>query len=131
MLEAMSGPEIKWLAMPEPHDYDAAQKYLELVLSDEEVKHAMHELRRAKHTHEWKAKDILRAADLEPLPADNEGVAAKLAKIRAGEPLAPVLLVQREDAPLIIADGYHRVSAAHLLDESSEVPAVEGSTATH
>ena len=127
----MTGLEIKWLALPESHDYDAAQKYLELVLSEKEVKHAMHELRHAAHTHKWKAKDILRAADLEPLPADNEGVAAKLAKIRAGNPLAPVLLVQREDAPLIIADGYHRVSAAHLQDESTEVPAVEGSTVAH
>lgn len=89
----------------------------------------MHELRHAKHTHKWKAKDTLRASGLQALRADNEGVAAKLAKVRAGEALAPALLVQREDAPLIIADGFHRVSAAHLLDESAEVPAVEGSNA--
>lgn len=127
----MEGLSIKWLAMPAPHDYDAAQQYLELVLSDNEVRHAMRELRHARHTHKWKAKDILRAAGLQALPADNEGVAAKLAKLRAGEPLAPVLLVQREDAPLIIADGYHRVSAAHLQDESAEVSAVEGSTVSH
>ena len=60
----------------------------------------MRELRRARRTRSWKAKDILRAAQLEPLPADNEGVAAKLAKLREGKPLSPVLLVQREDGPL-------------------------------
>ncbi|HEV2980870.1 MAG TPA: hypothetical protein VGX51_05530 [Solirubrobacteraceae bacterium] len=41
----MNGPQIKWLAMPKPHDYEAAQQDLELVLSEKEVKHAMHELR--------------------------------------------------------------------------------------
>ncbi|MGI8803758.1 MAG: hypothetical protein ACR2KV_16605 [Solirubrobacteraceae bacterium] len=123
----MSEPAVTWLPMPEAHDYRAAEDYLRLVLDPEHADRAAHELRHVKHTRVWKAKDILRAAGLEPLPADNEGVAAKLAKIRAGRPLAPVLLVEREDGPLILADGYHRVSAAHLQDESTEVPAVEAS----
>jgi hypothetical protein len=118
-------PAVTWLAMPEHHDYAAAEDYLRLVLSPKHAERAREQLRQAKHTHAWKAKDILRAAGLEALGADNEGVAAKLAKVKAGKPLAPVLLVQREDGPLIIADGYHRTSAAHLLDESAEVPAVE------
>jgi hypothetical protein len=117
--------------MPEPHDYRAAEDYLRLVLSPRHAEHAAHELRHAKHTRAWKAKDILRAAQLEPLPADNEGVSAKLAKVAAGEPLAPILLVEREDGPLILADGYHRVSAAHLRDESTAVPAVEASLHGH
>ncbi len=123
----MSDPAIKWLSLPEAHDYQAAEDYLRLVLSPEHVHRAVHQLRHAKHTRTWKAKDILRAAGLDPLPADNEGVAAKLAKIRDGRPLSPVLLVEREDLPLIVADGYHRVSAAHLEDESAEVPALEAS----
>jgi hypothetical protein len=116
---------ITWLDMPAAHDYRAAEDYLRLVLDAKRAERAVHALRHAKHTRPWKAKDILRAAGLEPLPADNEGVAAKLAELRAGQPLAPVLLVQRDDGPLIVADGYHRVSAAHLQDESAEVPAVE------
>lgn len=116
---------VTWLAMPEHHDYRAAEEYLLLVLSPKHAEHAVAQLRAAKHTRTWKAKDVLRAAGLEGLPADNEGVAAKLAKIAAGKPLAPILIVQREDGPLVIADGYHRVSAAHLVDESAEVPAVE------
>ena len=118
---------ITWLAMPEHHDYGAAEDYLRLVLSPHHAEHAAQALRQAKHTRPWKAKDILRAAQLAPLPADNEGVAAKLAKVQAGRKLAPALLVQRENAPLIVADGYHRISAAHILDESTEVPAVEAS----
>ncbi len=123
----MSDPPITWKAMPDNHDYQAAEDYLQLVLTRKHADDAVHQLRRAKHTRMWKAKDILRASQLEPLPADNEGVAAKLVKIRAGKPLAPVLLVERENAPLIVADGYHRISAAHLEDESTEVPAVEAS----
>jgi hypothetical protein len=123
----VSEPAITWLSMPEQHDFKAAEDYLLLVLDRKDVEHALHELRHAKHTRSWKAKDILRAAELEPLPAGNEGVAAKLAKLREGKPLSPVLLVEREDGPLIIADGYHRVSAAHLKDESAEVPAIEAS----
>lgn len=123
----MTEPPITWLAMPEQHDYAAAEDYLRLVLNAKHAEHAMRELRHAKRTRTWKAKDILRASGLDPLAAENEGVAAKLAKVRAGKPLAPVLLVQREDGPLIVADGYHRVSAAHVLDESAAVPAVEAS----
>lgn len=123
----MTTSTITWLAMPEHHDYAAAEDYLRLVLRPHHAEHAAQELRHARHTRPWKAKDILRAAQLQPLPADNEGVAAKLAKVQAGKKLAPALLVQREDAPLIVADGYHRISAAHTLDESTEVPAVEAS----
>jgi hypothetical protein len=121
----MTETTITWLPMPEHHDYRAAEDYLRLVLSPRHAEHAASQLRAAEHTRMWKAKDILRAAGLQALGADNEGVAAKLAKIAAGKPIAPILLVQREDGPLIIADGYHRTSAAHALDESAAVPAVE------
>jgi hypothetical protein len=116
---------VTWLEMPEHHDYGAAEEYLLLVLSPKHAEEAVAQLRHARHTRSWKAKDIIRASEVQPLPADNPGVAAKLAKIDAGRPLSPILLVQREDAPLIIADGYHRTCAVHLLDESGEVPAVE------
>jgi hypothetical protein len=121
----MSTTAITWLEMPEHHDYQAAEDYLRLVLRSRHAERAARELRQVKHTRRWKAKDILRAAGLEALDADNAGVAAKLAKIAAGQALSPILLVQREDGPLIIADGYHRTSAAHVLDENTEVPAVE------
>jgi hypothetical protein len=121
----MTTTAITWLAMPEHHDYQAAEDYLRLVLSPKHAEHATHQLRQVKRTRLWKAKDILRAAGLRPLGSDNEGVAAKLAKITAGRPLAPILLVEREDGPLIIADGYHRTSAAHHLDENAAIPAVE------
>lgn len=121
----MSPPEITWEAMPEHHDFRAADQYLHLVLKPKHADRAAQKLREETKTKPWKAKDILRAAQTPALGADDEGVAAKLAKIKAGKPLSPVLLVERETGPLIIADGYHRTSAAYLLDENNEVPAVE------
>jgi hypothetical protein len=115
----------KWLREPEPHDFAAADHFLQLVLHKRHVALALKRLRkRRKKSRPFAAKDILRAAELACLPADNEGVAAKLAKIHKGEALAPVQLVRLKRGPLIVADGYHRVSASHLLDESKPVPCV-------
>ncbi len=112
----------KWLAEPEPRDLAAAAHFLQLVLHKRHVAVGLVRLRKARRkSRSFAAKDILRAAELVCLPADNEGVSAKLAKIRDGKALAPVMLVRLKRRPLIVADGYHRVSAAHLLDESTPV----------
>jgi hypothetical protein len=114
-----------WLDEPEPHDLAAADHFLQLVLHERHVALAVKRLRkRRRKTRSFAAKDILRAAELACLPADNEGVAAKLAEIREGRALAPVQLVRLKWGPLIVADGYHRVSAAHSVDESTLVPCV-------
>jgi hypothetical protein len=114
-----------WLNEPETQDFAAADHFLELVLHERHVALALRRLRKRRtKTRSFAAKDILRAAELACLPADNEGVAAKLAKIRDGKALAPVMLVRLKRGPLIVADGYHRVSASHLLDESTLVPCV-------
>jgi hypothetical protein len=71
----------------------------------------------------WTAKDILRAAGLSPLrPKQSAEVAEKLKKIKQGIPISPVLLVGGVRDDLVIADGYHRVSAAHRVDEDALVP---------
>jgi hypothetical protein len=114
-----------WLTEPERHDFAAADHFLQLVLHERHVEIAVKRLRKTrKKSRSFAAKDILRASELVCLPADNEGVAAKLTKIRKGEKLAPVQLVRLKRGPLIVADGYHRVSASHLVDESTMVPCV-------
>jgi hypothetical protein len=70
------------------------------------------------------AKDLLRAARLPPLPRDNEGAAKWFKRVKAGEEVPPVLLVRGDlftDRPLLIAEGYHRVSACYLLSEQTSV----------
>ena len=120
-----TGSKVAWLAEPEPHDFAAADHFLQLMLHKHHVAVALKRLRKRRaKPRSFAAKDILRAADLACLPSDNEGVAAKLAKVRGGKPLAPVMLVRPKSGPLIIADGYHRVSASHILDESTPVHCV-------
>ncbi|MGZ4671952.1 MAG: hypothetical protein ACXV3B_03480 [Ilumatobacteraceae bacterium] len=113
-----------WLPEPEAHDFSAALDYLTLVMDEVIAKKAVRALQRTA-TVSKKAKDILRASGLSVLGQDNVHVRNDLRKVHNGDRLSPVLLV-RGDAvagrPLLIADGYHRVCAAHLLDEDAEVP---------
>ena len=109
-----------WLKEPEDHDYPAALDYLELIYILPKAKQLMAKLKKAKTTYK-KAKDILRAAELPLLPADNIHVKENIKKFKTGKLLSPVLLV-RGDLKLIIADGYHRVCAIYYLSEDLEVP---------
>jgi hypothetical protein len=117
---------VRWLMAPEFHDYDAAQDYLSLLMPEAQAR-AMRTLleKHAGNPVTRKAKDILRASGLPLLPRGNVHVAKDLAKIRAGEPLSPVLLA-RQAAPwrLLIADGYHRVCACEIHDENTPIRAV-------
>ncbi len=115
---------VLWSAEPAEHDYPAAGAYLALLGDADQVKRLVKALRKAGQTHQ-KAKDILRAAGLPLLPADNAHVASDLAKIAAGTPLSPILLVRGElhsGRRLQIADGYHRVCASYLTDENTDIP---------
>jgi len=110
--------EVKWLDAPENHDYDAAFDYLELHLTTEQAAQGAGQLREASQVSK-KAKDILRAANLKVLPADDPHVAHDLKKIRKGEALSPVLIVRAY--PAIVADGYHRVCAAYHIEPNTNV----------
>ena len=116
--------EPKWLPEPEAHDYPAALDYLALVTDDATAKRTVKALARAT-TISKKAKDLLRASGLAALGEDNVHVRNDLRKMHQGTKLSPVLLI-RGDAvtsrPLLIADGYHRICAAHVLDEDADVP---------
>jgi hypothetical protein len=54
------------------------------------------------------------------LGADDSEVAADLEKVKAGQRLSPVLLVQ--GTPLWVADGYHRICSSYHIDEKAQVP---------
>jgi hypothetical protein len=113
---------VKWLDKPEDHDYQAANDYLTMVAEAGPVDNTVAALQNVKPVYR-KAKDILRAARLDLLPADNAHVASDLHKIHDDEKLSPILLV-RGDAgrALEIADGYHRVCASYLTDENTDIP---------
>jgi hypothetical protein len=117
-------PAEHWQDEPEDHDFPAAADYLSLVAPASEVTKVVEALRSAETVHR-KAKDLLRASELELLPADNVHVKKDLAKVKDGKRLSPVLLVRgRGDkgTPLTVADGYHRICASHHIDEDADVP---------
>ncbi len=115
---------VKWLADPEDHDYAAAADYLSLISEADEVSRTVDALKGGDSSLR-EAKDILRAARLELLPATNLRVKGDLAKIDAGKKLSPILLVRgkaTDGVALQIADGYHRVCASYLTDENTPIP---------
>ncbi|MGD0699723.1 MAG: hypothetical protein ABSA02_07565 [Trebonia sp.] len=109
-----------WKDEPEAQDFPAAKSYLSLLIGLKAAGRLVKSLRKAQAVQQFAAKDILRAAGLPLLPADDSEVAADLEKIRKGIKLSPVLLVQ--GTPLWVADGYHRVCTSYHLDEKEPVP---------
>lgn len=115
---------ILWKDDPDAHDYPAAAAYLSLLADDALVAQLIVQLQSTSVRH-GKAKDLLRASRLALLPADDREVAKDIEKIRAEQPLSPVLLVRGELAhgvALQIADGYHRICASYHAGENSNVP---------
>lgn len=108
-----------WKDEPEAHDFQAAESYLSLLVGADAAAKLAKALRKKQPLRHFAAKDILRAANLALLAADDSEVAADLAKVRQGDKLSPVLLVA--GVPLWVADGYHRVCASYHLDEKTEV----------
>jgi hypothetical protein len=109
-----------WQDEPDGHDYPAAESYLSLLVGRTGAARLVSALQKELTLEHFAAKDILRAAGLPLLAADDPEVAADLERVRHGKKLSPVLLA--EGVPLWIADGYHRVCASYHLDEKAEVP---------
>jgi len=113
-----------WKNEPDDHDYPAAADYLSLLMEKGAADRTVATLRAAPITHR-KAKDLLRASRLDPLPADNVHVKKDLGKVEKGQLLSPILLVRgrvEADIPLTVADGYHRICASYHLDEDADIP---------
>ena len=118
------GGEVRWAAEPADHDYPAAVSYLQLIAEPALAKRCAELLAAAPQVQQH-AKDVLRAARLALLPADDPEVAKDLRKIAKGVALSPILLVRGDigsDRPLQVADGYHRVCASYHVSEDTDIP---------
>ena len=114
-------PPIAWLDDAPGKDYDSASHFLELVDNREHIDQLIARLRTAPVV-EYKAIDLLRAAQLVVPKQDDLPTREQLAQIRNGEPLAPVLLVRVEALnKVIVADGFHRICAAYRTDPDVKV----------
>ena len=96
-----------WKDEPEAEDFPAAESFLSLLVGAEAASKLAKALRKERSLKNYAAKDILRAANLPMLSPQDSEVATDLNKVKAGNTLSPVLLVQGE--PLWVADGYHRI----------------------
>ncbi|MFJ6573558.1 hypothetical protein ACIQNU_39770 [Streptomyces sp. NPDC091292] len=120
----MAKKTVRWADAPAAHDYPAAGSYLRLLLPPESVTALTDSMAEAP-TVTHPAKDLLRAARLPLLPADDPQVAKDMKKAANDQRLSPVLLVRGDlvsGRSLQIADGYHRVCASYHLDEDTEIP---------
>jgi disulfide oxidoreductase YuzD len=114
--------EIQWLSKPEEHDYPAAESYLSLTIDEPSAKALAQKLRQAP-VSQFKAKDIFRASGLSLLGVSNSHVEKDRKKIKNGKELAPLLLVRdKANGKVIIADGYHRLCAVYSLNEDALIP---------
>lgn len=116
---------VKWLKEPQHHDYPAAASYLSLIAGPKAVSRAVKALKEAA-TVSFKAKDLLRAAGLPLLPADDPDVVKELGRVRAGTALSPCLVIRgsvKNGTTARIADGYHRICASYYLSEDTVVAA--------
>ena len=116
---------IAWTDDAGKDNSDDARNYLGLITGKKNAQRIVDNLDASKLTS-FKAKDILRAAGLDPLPASDVRVQLALQLIAAGTPLAPVYLVRGKmgrGIPLTIADGYHRTSAAWSIEPGTDIPA--------
>jgi len=109
-----------WKDEPEAEDFPSAESYLTLLVGLPAAKKLAKALRKRIELSHFAAKDILRASGLPLLPADDSEVSSDLEKIKRGEKLSPVLLI--EGTPLWVADGYHRVCVSYHLNEKTPVP---------
>jgi len=115
---------VTWTPHPAEHDYPAAESFLRLIAAADVVKVCTGLLSEAPTVHQH-AKDILRAAGLPLLPADDPEVAKDLKAVANGTALSPILLIGGDigtGRALQIADGYHRVCASYHVSEDTEIP---------
>ena len=114
--------EIKWLDLPEEHDYPAAASYLSLIYESNVVEAFIDKLKSIA-TSNFKAKDLFRASNLSLLGISNSHVRKDARKIKTGDAISPLLLVRDQaNGNVIIADGYHRLCAVYRFDEDAIIP---------
>lgn len=112
-------PGITWLSDVEAQDYPAAASFLGLLYPEDRVAELLVRLKAAAIV-QFKAKDIFRASRLSALGVSNSHVEKDRKKIRKGIGLSPLLLVRdKKNGRVVIADGYHRLCAIYEFDEDA------------
>ncbi|NVO01545.1 MAG: hypothetical protein HXX09_02490 [Bacteroidetes bacterium] len=113
---------IKWLKKPQPSNYSDAFSYLGLIYDGNKIVEFM-KLFKSASISEFKARDIIRAANITDITNTNLQIEEDRKKIKKEVALSPVLLVRDPvNTRVIIAEGYYRVAAAYSIDENAVIP---------
>jgi hypothetical protein len=116
---------VQWETTADKDNAQDASNYLGMFKKQKNADRIIDDLKNTNLVN-FKAKDILRAAGLQPQPKDDAHVQVALQLIANGTPLTPVYLLRgklKHGIPVTIADGYHRISAAFWTDPSTDVSA--------
>jgi hypothetical protein len=112
----------QWLPDVEEDNYPAAESYLSLIYSREQVEKQLVELRSAPLS-QFMAKDMFRASGLPLLGISHFQIEKNLTKIQTGTGLSPLLLVRdSNNGKVVIADGYHRLCAVYRYNQEALIP---------
>jgi disulfide oxidoreductase YuzD len=110
---------IKWFPDVEGQDYLAAQSYLSILFKEARVARIIAKFKRASIV-QFQAKDIFRASQLPVLGVGNSHVEMDSKRIRQGQSLSPLLLLRdKRNGKVVIADGYHRMCAIYEVNEDA------------
>ncbi len=112
----------RWRKEPEEKDYPAAESYLRLIYPAARSATFVSALRKVECV-KFAAKDIFRASGLSMLGVSNTHVRKDHQRITSGRAISPLLLVRdRPNGKVVIADGYHRLCAVYTFDEDAWIP---------
>ena len=93
----------------------AGRRYLELLFAPPSARAGA--FSQAASVHSFAAKDVLRASELQLLPAKDPDVARQLKKVDKEVAFSPLPLVREPGhARLVVADGFHRLCAVIHVD---------------
>lgn len=115
-----NGPKLPWADDIDDKHYDNADDFLSLQWTPERAAPVIDRLRDQGFSKN-RPGDLLRAAGLEALSLDDNGVVQELRKALIDGELMPLLVVNLPKG-IIIADGYHRCCAAYRVAPFHKVP---------
>ena len=118
----MDKKPIEWFKEPKDKNYPAAESYLSLIYDEETAINFVKLLKQAPLS-EFKSRDIFRASGLPLLGISNSQIVKNKQKIAEGEALSPILLIRdKANGKVVIADGYHRVCSVYMHDDEAMIP---------
>lgn len=115
------GASLKWSKKPKKKNYAAAKAYLDLQFGRKRASAITTRLKRAS-VKKCAARDILRASHTPMAEVKAFDWDKQIKDIKRGRRISPILLVCGEHgAPVVIADGFHRLCAAFAFNQDVKV----------